>query len=173
MWRAIIAGIVYQHDSVEHLVRELHRNLGLLQFCGFHPLPRQSAPVYELHCNPETSKSESHTIWKPCLDSVLHQWNFKRFFKRLISPEEKYGMISNMIWQLREQLMDEIADFGVHLGYGGKALNIYSSGRMIKSKGKTSDPDADWGRHEYRGVDKNTGKPWSKIKFWFGYLGQA
>ena len=52
-------------------------------------------------------------------------------------------MISNMIWQLREQLMDEIVDFGVHLGYGGKALNIYSSGRMIKSKGETSDPYAD------------------------------
>ena len=28
-------------------------------------------------------------------------------------------MISHMIWQLREQLMDEIADFGVHLGYDG------------------------------------------------------
>ena len=52
MWRATIAGIVFQHDSVEHLVRELHRNLGLLQFCGFHPLPRQSAPVHELGRNP-------------------------------------------------------------------------------------------------------------------------
>ena len=25
------------------------------------------------------------------------------------------------------------------------------------------------GRHEYGGVDNRTGKPWSKIKFWFGY----
>ena len=28
-------------------------------------------------------------------------------------------MISHMIWQLREQLIDEIEDFGVHLGYDG------------------------------------------------------
>ena len=65
--------------------------------------------------------------------------------------------------------MDEIADFGTHLGYDGKALKSYSSGRMMKCKGRTSDADADWGRHEYGGVDKNTGKPWSKIKSWFGY----
>ena len=31
MWRATIAGIVFQPDSVEHLVRELHRNFGILQ----------------------------------------------------------------------------------------------------------------------------------------------
>ena len=78
-------------------------------------------------------------------------------------------MMSHMIWQLREQLMDEIADFGTHLGYDGKALKSHSSGRTIKSKGRTSDADADWGRHEYGGVDKKTGKSWSKIKSWFGY----
>ena len=33
--------------------------------------------------------------------------------------------------------------------------------------GKTS--DADWGRHETRGVDKKTGRPWTKVKTWFGY----
>ena len=112
MWRAVIAGIVFQHDSVEHLVRELHRKLELLQFCGFHLLPRQSAPVHELGRNLKTGKSELHTIRKPCLDAIPHQWNFTRFLKRLIPLEEKYGMISHMIWQLREQLMDEIADFG-------------------------------------------------------------
>ena len=65
--------------------------------------------------------------------------------------------------------MDESVDFGTHLKYDGKALNSYSSERMIKSKGRTSDPDADWRRHEYGGVDNKTGKPWSKIKFWFAY----
>ena len=48
-------------------------------------------------------------------------------------------------------------------------MKSHSSGRMIKSKGRTSDPDADWGRHEYGGVNKKTGKPWSKIRSWFGY----
>ena len=144
MWRATIAGIVFQYDSVEHLVHELHRNFGLLQCCGFHPLSGQCAPVHELCYNPDTGKSESHTTWKPYLDAVPHPWNFTRFVKRLISLEDKRGMMSHMIWQLREQLMDEIADFGVHLGYDGKTLQSYSSGRVMKCKGRTSDADADW-----------------------------
>ena len=53
MWLATIARIVFQHGSIEHLVHELHRNLGLLQFCGFHSLPRQSAPFHELHHIPK------------------------------------------------------------------------------------------------------------------------
>jgi len=34
---------------------------------------------------------------------------------------------------------------------------------------KTSDPDADWGKHETSGVNPKTGKIWKKIKSWFGY----
>ena len=34
---------------------------------------------------------------------------------------------------------------------------------------KTSDPDADWGKHETSGIDSRTGKIWKKIKTWFGY----
>ena len=49
-----------------------------------------------------------------------------------------------MIWQLREQLMDEIPDFGVHLGYNGKVLQSYSSRQVMKCKGRTLDSDADW-----------------------------
>ena len=39
--------------------------------------------------------------------------------------------------------MDEIAEFDTHLGYDGKALQSYSSGQMMKWKGKTSDLDSD------------------------------
>jgi phage portal protein BeeE len=38
-----------------------------------------------------------------------------------------------------------------------------------RASGQTSDPQADWGKHETRGVDGRTGKPWTKIKSWFGY----
>ena len=33
----------------------------------------------------------------------------------------------------------------------------------------TSDPEADWGKHETSGVDSSTGRTWRKIKSWFGY----
>ena len=39
MWRAVVAGIVFQHASVESLLRELNRNPALLDLCGFNPLP--------------------------------------------------------------------------------------------------------------------------------------
>ncbi len=42
MWRALIAGVVLQHASMQSLLRELGRNPALLEICGFDPLPYQS-----------------------------------------------------------------------------------------------------------------------------------
>ena len=60
-------------------------------------------------------------------------------------------------------------DFGEHLGYDGKAVDSYSTGQTSRKTGKTSDPDADWGKHETTGVDRKTGNLWRKVKSWFGY----
>lgn len=60
-------------------------------------------------------------------------------------------------------------DFGQHLGFDGKAIDSHSTGRVDRASGQTSDPQADWGKHETRGVDGCTGKPGTKIKSWFGY----
>ena len=35
MWNSILAGVVYQHPSIESLRRELMRNAELRQLCGF------------------------------------------------------------------------------------------------------------------------------------------
>ena len=48
MWRALMAGVVFQHDSIASLVRELRRNPALLEICGFAALPRQGRPVRTL-----------------------------------------------------------------------------------------------------------------------------
>ena len=48
MWNAVIAGVVFQHRSIESLIRELSRNLSLLEVCGFEVLPLQKKPVAEL-----------------------------------------------------------------------------------------------------------------------------
>ena len=70
---------------------------------------------------------------------------------------------------MREQLMEEADDFGEFLGYDGKAMESHSTGASNRVTGKTSDPDADWGKHETHGIHAQTGKPWKKIKTWFGY----
>ncbi len=43
MWRALIAGIVFQHALMQLLLRELGRNPALLEICGFEALPWQGA----------------------------------------------------------------------------------------------------------------------------------
>ena len=77
--------------------------------------------------------------------------------------------MSGMADALRRRLLDELPGFGRHLGYDGKAVDSHSTGREDAKSGKTSDPDADWGKHETHGVDRRTGKAWTKVKRWFGY----
>ena len=65
--------------------------------------------------------------------------------------------------------MEALPGFGRHLGYDGKAVDSHSTGREDAKSGKTSDPDADWGKHETHGVDRRAGKAWTRVKTWFGY----
>ena len=56
MWRAVLAGIIFQHCSIESLVRELRRNPALLAVCGFDPLPQQGRPVTRVARNARNGK---------------------------------------------------------------------------------------------------------------------
>ncbi len=170
MWNAVVAGVVFQHPSIESLIRELSRNPSLLQACGFDVLPVQRKPVAELVCNTLTGRME--IIWpelEPPHYAVPSSWNFSRFLNNLIEVETKHGLVSAMLGELRRQLMDVLPDFGQHLGYDGKAIESHSTGHAKSKTGQRSDPDADWGKHETVGVDGRTGKPWKKVKSWFGY----
>lgn len=170
MWNALLAGVVFQHESIESLIRELSRNPSLLEACGFNPLPVQKRAEAELRRNEETGRME--VLWsepEPAYYMFPESWNFSRFLKNVIKLEEEDGLLTGMIQELRERLMEELPDFGKHLGYDGKAVDSYSTGNKNKETGKTSDPDADWGKHETKGIDRKTGKLWSKVKSWFGY----
>ncbi len=57
----------------------------------------------------------------------------------------------------------------VHLECDGRAVASHSTGQANHDAGgEGSDPDADWGKHETRGVDKQ-GRAWKQVKSWFGY----
>ena len=176
MWRALLAGVVFQHESIESLLRELRRNPALLTLCEFDPVPLQSPPkkVLErvdgvLRVN-FVSQPQRSTIYKTAraVARFTDSHNFSRFLKLVLKMEQKQGLITAMIPTLREQLMAVLPDFGQHLGYDGKAIDSHATGNKNKKTGETSDPDADWGKHETKGVSKD-GKPWQKIKTWFGY----
>ena len=164
MWRALVAGIVFQHVSVESLLRELRRNPALLEVCGFDPLGPRSRPKREVVVGAEGPKVVLKEA--PRRDGVPSAWNFSRFLSSVAKLEAERGLMVAMMGKLREQLMEEVEDFGEHLGYDGKAVESHSTGGK---RGKTSDPDADWGKHEMGGKDRKTGKLWRKIKTWFGY----
>ena len=166
MWRAMLAGIVFQHESAQSLLRELQRNPALLALCGFPALPRQSAPKRGVS---EADGSTVIYLPQPLRDPAPDACNFSRFLRVVVELEEEQGMIAAMIRTMREQLMEEADDFGEFLGYDGKAMESHSTGARNRATGKTSDADADWGKHETHGIHAKTGKPWKKIKSWFGY----
>lgn len=169
MWNALLAGIVFQHGSIESLIRELNRNPALLNLCGFDPLPLQGKPITTLCRNEQSGKMEAVSTPRQARDSIPNCWNFYRFLGNVIALEEQQGLISGMMKTLREQLMEELPEFGRHLGYDGKAIESHSTGQVNRKTGTTSDSDADWGKHETRGVDRKSGKEWTKVKSWFGY----
>ncbi len=167
MWRALIAGVVFRHASIQSLLRELGRNPALLELCGFDPLPFQGARVTELRTGTKV-RLRALTHPAPVRSTVPSHWNFSRFLTSVVQLEDKQGLVSAMVESLRASLFEELPDFGRHLGCDGKAIESHSTGRVAEDKGKTSDPDADWGKHETSGVDSRTGKIWKKVKLWFG-----
>ncbi len=169
MWRALVAGVVFQHASMESLLRELGRNPGLLSLCGFNPLPRRGKPCREVRPHPGTGAATVVEFPSPARPAVPNAWNFSRFLESVEAVEADTGCVTGMIDTLRGGLKEALPDFGGHLGYDGKAIGSHSTGRTNRETGRTSDPEADWGKHETRGVDAKTGKAWTKVKSWFGY----
>ena len=148
MWRALVAGIVFQHVSIQSLFRELRRNPALLDVCGFDPLGPRRRPKREVVVGAEGPERVLKEV--PRGDGVGSAWNFSRFLSSVAKLEAERGLIQGMAVRLREQLMEEVEGFGEHLGYDGKAVESHSTGRKRGKRGQTSDPDADWGTLKYR-----------------------
>ena len=168
MWRALVAGMVFGHESAASLLRELGRNPALLGLCGFDPLGRQAPTRRSVERTADGGAAVVH-LPSPRRDGVPTAWAFSRFVAGVAKLEDEVGAVSGMVAALRRRLMDELPGFGRHLGYDGKAVDSHSTGRAKAATGKPSDPDADWGKHETHGVDAKTGRSWTKVKTWFGY----
>ncbi len=142
VWNSIIAGIVYQHPSIESLRRELMRNETLLGLCGFDVLRGD--------------------------DAVPTAAAYSRFLKGLMRHQEQ---VREIFTRLVHTLTQELPDFGQTLAIDGKALESYGN-PVEKKKGQKADgrrdTDADWGVKRYSGVDA-AGKRWEKVVSWFGY----
>ena len=144
MWNALIAGIVFQHPTVESLLRELGRNGQLRQVCGF------------------WSDSEQ-ALWP-------NSWAFSRFLGSVMNQVE---VVEAMFDQLVDEIAEVLPDYGEHLAVDGKALASYARAKgegaeEDREPDGRRDNDAQWGVHAHSGT-RADGTLWEKVKSWFGY----
>lgn len=145
LWNSVLAGIVYQHVSVESLRRELERNDRLRWMCGFDPLKEAQA-------------------------AAPPAWVYSRFLGKLMAHQQEIDAIFDA---LVEGLGEELPEFGVHLACDAKGIASHAR-PMGKDKQQEltcdgrRDTDADFGRKTYRGR-KEDGTLWESVVGWFGY----
>ena len=135
-------GIVYQHQSIEQLRRELSRNAQLRWLCGFDLIRG--------------------------LDAVPPAYIYSRFLRLLIKHTE---LINGMFDELVEQLRQILPDFGRILALDGKAIETFARPRKVLADMPDDgrrDVDANVGKKTYRG-EREDGTIWQKVVKWFGY----
>ncbi len=144
MWNTLLAGIVFGHESVASLRRELLRNAQLRELCGLDPLAGVAA--------------------------VAPGWVYTRFMRRLLESHEEVEAIFD---RLVDALCEELPEFGRVIAVDGKAIGSHARGGRQTANyrwppGRRRDADADWGVKSYRG-ERQDGSLWETVKRWFGY----
>jgi hypothetical protein len=140
MWNSLLAGIVFQHASVEALRRELSRNGQLRRICGFHPT---------------------------CSDKqVPPSWVYSRFLSCLLRHgDEVESLFQKLVWQVSAQL----PDFGKSLAIDGKAVDSAARRRSRRRRGdRRGEHDANVGVKQYT-EHRPDGSRQRKVKRWFGF----
>ena len=105
MWNSILAGIVFQHISIESLRRELKRNGQLRDICGF-----------------DLVKG---------LEAVPPSWVYSRFLKKIIKHRDE---VKAMFDTLIDELKVVLPDFGKYLALDGKGIKTHARGRKVKGE---------------------------------------
>ncbi|MDZ4041882.1 MAG: transposase [Eubacteriales bacterium] len=157
VWNSILAGIVFQHMSIESLRRELKRNGQLRELCGFDPALGE--------------------------DAVPPSWVYSRILTKLMQHTDEVEEIFGL---LVDEISILLPDFGRVLALDSKAISSLARGKKRDEEEKAPrsdgrrDTDADWGKKTYRGRrypggHKKDGRVfmpprvWEKVVSWFGY----
>ena len=137
MWNSVLAGIVYEHKSVESLRRELKRNPDLLDKCGF-----------------DTTEG---------IEAVPEPSVYTRFLKNLLKHQEE---IDEILDKLVSELKDILPDFGKRLAIDSKAIGSLAKRYSKKEKPDgRREVDADYGKKKYKGK-REDGTLWKTVKNW-------
>ena len=112
VWNSLLAGIVFQHPSIEALRRELLRNAELRQACGFSPFKGDWA--------------------------VPPKYVYSRFLSKLFAHQEP---IDAMFDALVERLRGLLPGFGTDLAIDSKALSTWAKAKKDPDKRSDPDAD--------------------------------
>lgn len=140
VWNSLLAGIVFQHSTVESLRRELGRNAQLCWVCGF-----------------DLGRGDK---------MVPPAWVYTRFLAKLLKFSEE---VEEMFDVLVKQITSELPDFGETLAVDGKAIKSHARGKSkTEERDGRREVDADWGIKQYT-VNNADGSVAREVKRWFGF----
>jgi hypothetical protein len=133
VWNSVLAGVVYQHPSIDSLRRELLRNGELRERCGFDPRRGSGA--------------------------VPPSWVYTRFLKLLFKYKEE---IDGMFDRLVEELKGLLPDLGFSVAVDSKGVSSAGRPTKETGEDGRRDRDANWGKKLYRGR-REDGTLWKKV----------
>ncbi|MFI3172295.1 MAG: transposase [Eubacteriales bacterium] len=148
MWNSFIASFLFEHATVESLLRELSRNKQLRTMCGFTPKSvKQKDRSIKIYLAPFTSA-------------------YSKFLKNLKQYQKE---LDEMFEQLVLYMYENLEHFGEILMVDGKAIDSFAT-RQTKNKtsGERGERDADWSQKQYSASGPN-GESVIKTKKWFGF----
>lgn len=146
MWNAFIASFLFNHETVEQLLRELRRNKQLRTVCGLKPVGRRGP------CG----------TWK--VSFAPSKSSFSKFLKNLESCSD---LLQEIFEELVQYMYDNLEDFGSCLMIDGKAIQSFAK-RISNKDGRQGEHDADWCKKTYS-VTRPSGEVVTKTMKWFGF----
>lgn len=148
MWNSFIASFLFEHETVEGLLRELRRNKQLRELCGFEPKAvRQKDGTIKIFVAPSASA-------------------YSKFLKNLKKCQKE---LDEMFAGLVQYMYDNLEGFGEILMVDGKAIQSFGTKTSKNRKsGERGEHDADWCKKQYSASGPN-GESIIKTKKWFGF----
>lgn len=147
MWNTFIASYVFNHRSVNDLLRELSRNSQLRQICGIKArFMKQKDGTYKMSIVPSEA-------------------SYSRFLANLLKCKEE---MKKAFEGLVDYMYENLEGFGEELAGDGKAIQSYARTNG-KGKDRRSDKEANWGVKRYTESKNGKGEKVIKKTSWFGY----
>lgn len=148
MWNSFIASFLFEHETVEGLLRELRRNKQLRALCGFEPkMVKQKDGSIKIYVAPSASA-------------------YSKFLQNLKKSQKE---LEKMFTGLVQYMYDHLEHFGEILMVDGKAIQSFGTKISKNNKsGERGEHDADWCKKQYSASGPN-GESIIKTKKWFGF----